>query len=159
MFMAAVFSLCSLTVAGQDVKRLLAEADHGNVESMLQLGEYYLQNEDDKQAAHWFAKAADKGNTKAEFELGQMYWDGKGVSKDTEKAVNLWAKAAGKDYGKALFALGYYYYFDIKKDPEKAFDLVGRSLRAENGKIDDEDVVMMCLSLIKLNLELEIISE
>jgi hypothetical protein len=42
----------------------------------------------------WYQKAADQGNASAQFNLGHMYYDGKGVTKNYVK-VHMWWNIAG----------------------------------------------------------------
>ena len=44
-------------------------------------------------AAEWYGKAAEKGNKKAQFWLGCMYYDGDGVGKDLELAARWYVRA------------------------------------------------------------------
>ena len=42
--------------------------------------------QDTTEAAHWFLKAAEQGNAKAQFYMGVCYYEGKGVPQDYAKA-------------------------------------------------------------------------
>jgi uncharacterized protein len=42
----------------------------------------------------WFRKAADQGYAEAQYNLGLMYEDGRGVPQDHAEAVKWWGKAA-----------------------------------------------------------------
>jgi uncharacterized protein len=44
----------------------------------------------------WITKAADKGNGRAQYSLGNMYEQGLGVDKDRSKAIELY-KASAKN--------------------------------------------------------------
>ena len=44
-------------------------------------------NEDPKEAARWYRKAADQGYAKVQYELGTMYCSGNGVTKDLKEVV------------------------------------------------------------------------
>lgn len=50
-------------------------------------------DKDYEQAAYWFGKAAEKGNSIAQGKLGYLYMAGLGVSKDLPKAY-AWLKLA-----------------------------------------------------------------
>ena len=54
---------------------------------------------------------AEKGDADAQFNLGKIYYDGKGVEKSYEQAVYWWAKAAEQGYAKAQNNLGVCYYW------------------------------------------------
>ena len=49
---------------------------------------------DEAKAASWYRKAADQGDSKAQFALGIMYANGQGVPKDEVEAVRWYRKAA-----------------------------------------------------------------
>lgn len=65
---------------------------------------------------------AEQGNAKAQFSLGKMYVEGKGVSKDFKKAAYWCKKAAKQGYAKAQFYLGGMYFEGegVLKDKAKA---------------------------------------
>ena len=54
--------------------------------ALLELGTGVMK--DEKTAAQWYLKAADKGDLVATHNLGTMYEDGRGVAKDEKKAAN-----------------------------------------------------------------------
>ncbi len=49
---------------------------------------------------------AEQGNAKAQFALGTMYRDGRGVAQDFDKALRWWRKAAEQGVVDAQFTLG-----------------------------------------------------
>ncbi|KAF9111591.1 hypothetical protein BGX27_004681, partial [Mortierella sp. AM989] len=53
-----------------------------------------------------YQKAADQGNAIAQYNLGVMYRDGKGVSQDYFKAFELYQKAADQENAIAQSSLG-----------------------------------------------------
>jgi TPR repeat protein len=61
---------------------------------------------DETEAARWFRKAADAGNSRAMANLGTAYENGGGVKKDLEEAVRWYRKAAdaGNDFARAALA-------------------------------------------------------
>ena len=50
----------------------------------------------------WYTKAAEQGDQKAQYYLGEMYQDGKGVKKNGNKALEWWEKSARQGYSPAL---------------------------------------------------------
>jgi TPR repeat protein len=52
-------------------------------------------------AIEWLQKAAAQQHTEALYDLGIMYRDGEGVTKDTMKAIELFKKAASQGHVKA----------------------------------------------------------
>jgi TPR repeat protein len=61
------------------------------------------------QAAFWFRKAAEQGNTYAQSELGQAYAKGEGVPQDYAQALIWLRKAADKGDIDAEYGLGQLY--------------------------------------------------
>ena len=55
-------------------------------------------------------QVAKQGNAKAQYNLGGMYYNGKGVRKDYAQAVQWYRKAAEQGNAKAQFNLGLMYY-------------------------------------------------
>ena len=77
------------------------------------LGEIYEQGyvvkQDDEQAAYWYTKSAEQGNTGAQVDLGYLYEVGKGVSQSYEQAVYWYTKSAEQGNARAQVNLGYLY--------------------------------------------------
>ena len=66
-----------------------------------QLGRAYERNEQYGEAAGWYRKAAEKGNAAAQYSLGNMYANGRGVIKDAAQADTWYHKAAAQGFGGA----------------------------------------------------------
>ena len=64
-----------------------------------------------KTALREWEPPAKEGNAFAQFNLGQMYREGKGVLKDYKEAVRWYTKAANQGNAKAQTNLGYMYHF------------------------------------------------
>jgi TPR repeat protein/putative methionine-R-sulfoxide reductase with GAF domain len=84
----------TLDTASIDQLRQMAGKGDAGAENML--GLRYFQGDqksgvkqDEKEAARWFAAAAEHGNVAAQSKLGFLYWSGRGVSKDITQAY-LW---------------------------------------------------------------------
>ena len=77
---------------------------------------------DAQAAAHWYQKAAEKGNVQAATALGELYCWGKGVPKNEVLAFKWWKKAAEKDSQEAQYQLGncYRYGYGVAKSYEQA---------------------------------------
>jgi TPR repeat protein len=56
---------------------------------------------DDKEAVKWYRKAANQGDARAQFDLGNMYLSGEGVLQDDKKAYMWWSVARANDDDKA----------------------------------------------------------
>ena len=65
--------------------------------------------EDSVRAVEWYTKAAEQGETRAQFNLGCCYYCGIGVEKNLDKAIELFTRAAEQDYVTAQFTLGVCY--------------------------------------------------
>ena len=75
-------------------KWLRRAADHGSVEAQVKLAELALLEDKFDEAVLWFSKAADQDDADAAFNLGSLYYLGRGVAKDEAKAVEYYRKAA-----------------------------------------------------------------
>ena len=62
--------------------------------------------QDDAEAAKWSRKAAEQGDSMAQFNLGLMYDNGRGVPQDNTEAAKWYRKAAEQGYANAQFNLG-----------------------------------------------------
>ena len=72
-------------------------------------GEWSIPKQNYKEAVKWFRKAAKQGYAWAQHDLGNCYWNGKGVNIDTAEAVKWYRKAAEQgDVGTQCF-LGFRY--------------------------------------------------
>ena len=56
------------------------------------------------QARIWYEKAATQGNSDAQYQLGMLYDEGRGVPKDHAQALSWYEKAAGQGHSLATFA-------------------------------------------------------
>ena len=58
------------------------------------------------QAVKWWRKAAEQGDARAQYNLGQMHREGQGVPQDYAEAVKWYRKAAEQGHASAQFSLG-----------------------------------------------------
>ena len=74
------------------------------------LGDLYASGlgvkQDDKQAVHWYYKAAEQGDVEARYKLGNMYSSGRGVTQDDVQAVHWYYMAAEAELPEAQYELG-----------------------------------------------------
>ena len=81
------------------LKIWLETAESGDVEAQTNVGEIYERgidgNPDYAAAAQWYQKAADKGYSRARFDLAALYEQGLGVEQDKLKALNLYRQSWG----------------------------------------------------------------
>ncbi|MGE5539708.1 MAG: hypothetical protein ACM30I_13910, partial [Gemmatimonas sp.] len=64
---------------------------------------------DDKEAAHYYRMAADKGFAAAQNNLGGLYAEGRGVARNDEEAVDWYRRAALQDFAPAQANLAFMY--------------------------------------------------
>jgi len=110
------------TAAYADIEEAYAAYDNGNYSRALAL----------------FTRYAEDGDAEAEYALGGMYYDGKGVKQDLEQAARWLLKAAEHGLPDAQLFLGSLYYdgAGVKQDFEAAFKWY--VLAAGSGNIDAE---------------------
>ncbi len=96
-------------------------------------GAFYFANGDYNTALQIWAPLAQEGNPAAQYSIGLLYDQGKGVKKDPQTALKYFQAAIKQNLPAAQYYLGVKYYagLGVKKSPEKALDLVTRA--AENG--------------------------
>jgi TPR repeat protein len=114
-----------------EAERLLTKsAEAGHVLAMIDLGDLHDARDNEQgwsQAAKWYARAADRGNSTAMVRLGILQQDGKGVLKDEAAAATLYRKAAddGSSSGMHNLALLYDKGNGVdRRDPELAASLM-----------------------------------
>ena len=77
--------------------------------AMYQVGYMYDHGEgvdqDIKEAAQWYLKAAEKGNARAQYRVGLLYATGSGVDKDLKEAAKWYKKASFQGFLPAREAL------------------------------------------------------
>jgi hypothetical protein len=87
-------------------------ADMGDVRSMEEVGELLMEDspvKNEQEAAVWFKKAADAGNSTAMLNLGLMYSEGTGVNQSDAQALRWWGKAASAGNPAGMYDLGTMY--------------------------------------------------
>jgi len=98
----------------KELAALTEKATDGDANAQLELGIRHLTGrgvpiEDAVQARNWFLKAADQGNSTAQFWLGEMFSTGWGIPEDKARAAIWYRKAAEQGLATAQFALGNMY--------------------------------------------------
>ena len=100
------------------------EAERGDAKVQYLLGlQYESWAQDYVDALKWYRKAAERGYFEAQFELGEMYANGKGVAKDDVEALKWYRKATEQRYATQFNHLGAMYY-DGEGAPEDAAEAV-----------------------------------
>ena len=87
-----VFLCISLMTWGQDRKTIMAKAQAGDPEMQVRLGHAYLYGwggitTNEEEAVKWYRKAAEQGYAEGQYNLGNCFYSGYGVTKDEEEAM------------------------------------------------------------------------
>jgi hypothetical protein len=115
--------------AQTDIDKLRARAERGEISAELTLAQAYFMGKgvpkDQIEAARWFRKAADQGESQSERILGLMYKYGSaGLPKDEAQAASWFRKSAGQGDSLAQAELGEMYengLGGLAKDDAEAF--------------------------------------
>lgn len=113
-------------------------ADLGCSISLLNMGVLLLNKgvpQSNIEAAQYFKMAAEKGVVKAQYLLGNCYYDGIGVAEDYKSAYEWYEKAAKSKHGDALNKIGLFYEHGIgdrRKDGYQAYRYYKDSADKEN---------------------------
>ncbi len=75
------------------------------------------------EAANWYLKAAQKGNSDGQYNLAVLYANGNGVSKNMSEAAKWYREAAAQGYTNAQFNLGLLYFqgMGVRESKELAY--------------------------------------
>ncbi|MGA9623007.1 MAG: tetratricopeptide repeat protein [Bryobacteraceae bacterium] len=95
--------------APEDLTQMREQAERGNARAQCNLGAIYDRDQDYAEAFRWYLKAAEQDYDTAQYLLGGMYEQGKGVAQDYAEAVRWWRKAAEDGNAEAPFSLGVMY--------------------------------------------------
>ncbi len=140
-FLARMFEL-GLGVEVDDlaaVRLYRQTAQSGYAQSLNRLALMHFRGElgvaqDFVQARDYFSLAAKAGDKNAQFNLGKLYFEGKGTDKNLDQALALYRQAAAQDHILALNTLGALYKKGAKSpaDKEKARQYFQRSAEFGN---------------------------
>lgn len=92
-------------------------------EEIYDFGCNFLDNGDIDNAMKCFILAAEQGNMSAQFQLGDMYDDGKWVEASLDEAIKWYKLAAESGHKDAIYHLGYLFYRgdDVEQDYKEAY--------------------------------------
>ena len=93
---------------------------------------------DQKEAAHWFERAAGTGLALAQFRYGSMLEKGTGLKKDLEAAQRLYLAAATQGNAKAMHNLAVLYAEGIEGKPDYAMAVKWFRKAAQHGISDSQ---------------------
>jgi eukaryotic-like serine/threonine-protein kinase len=123
------------------VKYYRSAASHDYPDAENVLGALYATGaegvpQDADEAVIWYQKAADQGLAKAQKNLGDMYFFGRGVDRDYKQAMLWYAKAAEQNFADAQFRLGYMNEKGLGTDVsnQAAIELYQKAVR--NGSVE-----------------------
>ena len=97
-------------------------ADQNNPVGYYNVGKYFIEKEQYKEAVDYLSKAKDLGYAKASIRLSDMYLNGLGFRKNKKKAFKMIQSAVEANDIQALHQLGVFYLHGIgcKKDEKSA---------------------------------------
>ena len=100
-----------------------------NSELFVELGIAARDAGDYAKAIEWFGKAVEQGSAPAQFHLGILYSNGRGVSQDYAKAAEWCQKAAEQGHAGAQSGLGFQYALGrgVSQDYAKAAEWFGKA--------------------------------
>lgn len=84
-------------------------SNENKAEDYYKTGEKYYNGQKYVESVEWYQKAANLGHVRAQYSLGLMYSDGKGVEQNYPKAIEWYTKAANQGYKYAQFNLAKIY--------------------------------------------------
>jgi len=80
-----------------------------SAKELYEIGNKNYKKKNYSEAERWYRKAAEQGDSDAQYSLGAMYYLGHGVSQDYSEAVKWYRKAAEQGYAEAQTNLGWMY--------------------------------------------------
>ena len=101
---------------------------------MLERGLGCLQNY--SESAFWYEEAAKRGHAQAFNNLGALYKEGHGVSKDNQRAFICFERAAEHELAEGFYNLGLMYDqgMGVEEDHDQALDLCRKAAYAGHEK-------------------------
>jgi len=124
-----------LQKAEREVRTARRVAETGNAEVQVDYADALVEEQSYADAATWYRKAADRGNARAEADLGYAYLGGVGVSKDYAEAMKWNRKAADQGNAMAQNDLGYTYVKGLGVDKDYVEAMKWYRKAAEQGNV------------------------
>lgn len=108
----------------EQIERWLVLAKSGDADAQASLGWEY-EDSDPKEALRWYRRAAEQGHADAQFALGLMYYEGRGVQENHAEAAIWLHQAVENGSTIALYNLAFQYQYGegVPKDLTKAEEL------------------------------------
>lgn len=129
----------TVKAAEPDVPQVQNRAEGGSIAHEIELGAAYLTGrgvqQDDKQAAYWYEKAAQAGDPEAQKEIGYFYQIGFGVPVDPVRAVHWYQLSASGGLLSAKVNLGVAYVWGVgvRKNPSLGAQLFREAAEKGSG--------------------------
>lgn len=127
----------TMTAAQEPISVPHARAEKGDADAQLQLAMRYAEGDgviqNDKEAARWFALAAQQGLPEAQYRYGLALLKGRGVVQDYRAAFSWIEKPAKSGYAKAQYSLGELYRYGTGTAIDKARAYLWFNLAAAQG--------------------------
>ena len=123
----------------EKVMKLTSDAEGGSLPAEIELGARYMTGEgvarDLAAAAHWYEKAAQRGEPHAQNQIGYFYQSGIGVPQDYARAMRWYQLAASNGDASALLNIGVLYFTGtgVKKNIAYAAGFFENAVRKGNG--------------------------
>ena len=102
---ASTANAADATTSEDALKWWIDRAEHGGPNMQYGLGQLYAMGNpalgiqrDETRAAVWYQRAAERGYAEAQFALGSLYEDGRGVARDEGTALAWYRKAAAQGH-------------------------------------------------------------
>ncbi|GAA9601137.1 hypothetical protein UBN86_14680 [Helicobacter pylori] len=107
-----------------------------NPEELVDLGMLSYDKQDFSKARKYFEKACDLNNGRGCNDLGELYYNGEDVEKNSIKATQFYSKACDLDNGLGCGALGVLYYNGqgVEKDLIKAAQYISKACKLGDQK-------------------------
>ena len=118
-------------------KQIATRATQGDADAELQMGQRYADGngviKNDKEAAHWFEKAARHGQAEAQYRYGLALLEGRGVVQDYKAAFSWIEQPAKLGHSNAQYSLGELYRYGTGTVMDKAQAYLWFNLAASQG--------------------------
>lgn len=108
----------------KNIIRATQLAEQGDAFSQLELGFEYANQQNYKEALKWYKLAAEQGDPTAADIIGQMYLNGRGVTKNYQEALMWFQKSVelGNIHSQANIGSMYEFGLGVKQDYKEAYN-------------------------------------
>jgi TPR repeat protein len=143
-----LYSKSRLEISSERKIRMLEKAvKKGYIQLQHQIGVWYQNNRDYRNAIKWLQLAANVGVTDAYFRLGTLYEEGKRVKQGYETAVDMYQEAIRGEHEGACYRLGHLYHYGkvVEFDYSKAYHFYKKA--ADMGHADAQKILSIILEV------------